>query len=89
MNRSTPAAEARAAWAADSAKGGAFCGNPAVPGANSLGTAQSSGEAGGSMKGPPLGTGKPDREEVGGEASGIDLSGLLRISLLSRSHARV
>jgi hypothetical protein len=46
--------------------GGAFGTNPASPGTNSLGTALSSGGAGGPQKGPALGTGNPavDREDA-------------------------
>jgi len=40
--------------------------SPTTPGTNSLGTALSSGGAGGAQKGPPLGTGNPavDREDA-------------------------
>jgi hypothetical protein len=49
-----------------STTGGAFGSNPSAPGTNSLGTALSSGGAGGKQKGPPLGTGNPvvDREDA-------------------------
>lgn len=49
-----------------SATGGAAGTNPTTPGTNSLGTALSSGGAGGAQKGPPLGTGDPavDREDA-------------------------
>ena len=49
-----------------SAAGGAFGTNPAAPGTNSLGTALSSGGAGGAQKGPLLGTGNPvvDRDDA-------------------------
>jgi hypothetical protein len=49
------------------ATGGAAGTSPAAPGTNSLGTALSSGGAGGArQKGPPLGTGNPavDREDA-------------------------
>jgi hypothetical protein len=46
--------------------GGAFGASPTSPGTNSLGTALSSGGAGGPMKGPALGTGSAavDREDA-------------------------
>jgi hypothetical protein len=49
-----------------SATGGAAGTSPTSPGTNSLGTALSSGGAGGAQKGPPLGTGNPavDREDA-------------------------
>ena len=49
-----------------SSTGGAFGASPVAPGTNSLGTALSSGGAGGPMKGPALGTGNPvvDREDA-------------------------
>jgi hypothetical protein len=49
-----------------STTGGAAGTSPTAPGTNSLGTALSSGGAGGAQKGPPLGTGNPavDREDA-------------------------
>ena len=49
-----------------SVTGGAAGTSPTAPGTNSLGTALSSGGAGGKQKGPPLGTGNPavDREDA-------------------------
>jgi hypothetical protein len=49
-----------------SVTGGAAGTSPTTPGTNSLGTALSSGGAGGAQKGPPLGTGNPavDREDA-------------------------
>ncbi|MBV8924775.1 MAG: hypothetical protein JOZ74_05335 [Bradyrhizobium sp.] len=49
-----------------SATGGAAGTNPSTPGTNSLGTALSSGRAGGAQKGPALGTGNPavDRDDA-------------------------
>jgi hypothetical protein len=49
-----------------SVTGGAAGTNPTMPGTNSLGTALSSGGAGGAQKGPELGTGNPavDREDA-------------------------
>ena len=49
-----------------SVTGGVAGTSPTMPGTNSLGTALSSGGAGGGQKGPPLGTGNPavDREDA-------------------------